>query len=107
MARHSSTSSNECIEHGAGNGPTFESELEEYEEPIIKEANEKLPKGSMSGAKENASGFTDETENDRKRYSTSIHKNGKFKASFISLRFINEEDLEFSARNNDFNLYVD
>ena len=79
LARHSSTSSNECIDHGAGNRPTFESELEEYEEPINQETKEKLPSGSKISSEESTSGLTEDNENDRKRYSSSIHSKGIFK----------------------------
>ena len=76
LARHSSTSSNECIEHGAGNRPTFESELEEYEEPIIQETEEKLSKKSKLTSEEGTSGLQEDNENDRKRYSSSAQLKG-------------------------------
>ena len=75
LARHSSTSSNECIEHGGGSRATFESELEEYEEPIIEPSNEKLENDTKSETKENAS---EENDNDRKRYSSSMQNEGRF-----------------------------
>ena len=78
LARHSSTSSNECIDHGAGNRPTFESELEEYEEPINQETKEKLPKEAKISSEESTLGLTEDNENDRKRYSSSIHSKGIF-----------------------------
>ena len=82
LARHSSTASNECIEHGPGGGrPTFESELEEYEENIIidepvkdKVDNDIKASGTEEGG---ATALTEECDNDRKRYSSSIHHKGK------------------------------
>ena len=71
LARHSSTSNNECIEHGGGSRATFESGLEEYEEPIFEPSNEKLENERKSETKENTSSLSD--DNDRKRYSSSMH----------------------------------
>ena len=92
LARHSSTSSNECIDHGAGNRPTFESELEEYEEPINQETTEKLPKGAKISSEESTFGLAEENENDRKRYSSSIHSKGIFKSrlGFFKLGFLKD-----------------
>ena len=81
LARHSSTSSNECIEHGAGNRATFESELEEYEEPIIEPSKEKLENETKSETKEITSGLSEENDNDRKRYSSTMQNEGRCKSS--------------------------
>ena len=78
LARHSSTSNNDCIDQGPGNRPTFESELEEYEEDIIEHREKKISKGSKSDPEESTSGLTEDNENDRKRYSSSIHQKGRF-----------------------------
>ena len=78
LARHSSTSNNDCIDQGPGNRPTFESELEEYEEPIKEHREKKLSKGSKSDPEESTSGLTEDNENERKRYSSSIHQKGRF-----------------------------
>ena len=81
LARHSSTSSNECIEHGGGTRATFESELEEYEEPIIEQAKETCENDTKLETKEHTSGLSEENDNDRKRYSSSMQNEGRCKKS--------------------------
>ena len=78
LARHSSTSSNECIEHGGGSRANFESELEEYEEDITETLKENMENVTKSLSEDSTATMTEDCDNDRKRFSSSVHNEGKF-----------------------------